>query len=153
MLRIIWEVGATRKVSKDNMPHMIAMERIRIYLEYVEGRKTKEVLHSNVEERRDHYHAHQLVCNPIFGTSGNTLVILHMLSAQMFFLVFAQALLNKVGHNIIQIHNNVMWDWQNYEEYSAHSIWMGGIFPMILPIPQNTVMDINNGMVKERTQI
>ena len=31
-------------------------------------------------------------------------------------------------HNIIQIHNNVLWDWQYYAEYFSHSYWMWGIF-------------------------
>ena len=29
-----------------------------------------------------------------------------------------------VNHNIIQIHNNVMWDWLSYVEYSSHSYWI-----------------------------
>jgi hypothetical protein len=28
----------------------------------------------------------------------------------------------KLPHNIIQIHNNVMWDWQYYVEYSTWNI-------------------------------
>lgn len=26
-------------------------------------------------------------------------------------------------HNVIQIYNNVLWDWQYYAEYSSHSNW------------------------------
>ena len=29
-----------------------------------------------------------------------------------------------VGHNIIQMHNNIMWDGQYFVKYSSHSIWM-----------------------------
>ena len=28
------------------------------------------------------------------------------------------------SHNIIQIHNSVVWDWQYYVVYSSHSAWM-----------------------------
>ena len=49
-------------------------------------------------------------------------------------------------HNIIQIHNNVLWDWLYFMEYSPHSIWMWRIFYGILLVPQNTVMDLNNVM-------
>ena len=45
-------------------------------------------------------------------------------------------------HNIIQISNNVLWDWQCFVEYSPHSIWICGI----LSSPQNIVMDLNNIM-------
>ena len=30
-------------------------------------------------------------------------------------------------HNIVQIQNNVIWDWQYYVEYSSHSICMQDI--------------------------
>jgi len=74
------------------MPNGIAMERIRVYLQYQEGRKTNEILHSNVEECRDHYHAQQLICNPVFSASGNTLVILHMsLQDKYFFSVWTSS--------------------------------------------------------------
>ena len=52
----------------------------------------------------------------------------------------------KHEHNIIQIHNNVLWDWWNSAEYSPHSIWMWGMFRIILSVPQDIVMDLNNGM-------
>ena len=31
-------------------------------------------------------------------------------------------------HKIIQIHNNVMWDWQYSADDCPHSVWMRGIF-------------------------
>ena len=43
-------------------------------------------------------------------------------------------------HNIIQIHNNIKWDWQYYTEYSPYSNWMWRIFYIIMSVPQNTVM-------------
>ena len=49
-------------------------------------------------------------------------------------------------HNIIQIHNNVMWDSQYYAEYVPHLVWMWGIYYRIMSIPHNTVMDMNNVM-------
>ena len=49
-------------------------------------------------------------------------------------------------HNIIHIHNIIMWDWQYYVEYSSHSIWMREIFYKILLVPHNIVMDLNNVM-------
>ena len=27
-------------------------------------------------------------------------------------------------HNIIQIHNSVMWDWKYFADYLPHSVWM-----------------------------
>ena len=38
--------------------------------------------------------------------------------------------------NIIQIHNNVLWDWKHSTKYSPHS----RIFHGILSVPQNIVM-------------
>jgi hypothetical protein len=49
-------------------------------------------------------------------------------------------------HNIIQIHNSVLWDWQYSVEYAPHSDWMWGILHTILLVPQNIVMDLNNVM-------
>jgi hypothetical protein len=46
-------------------------------------------------------------------------------------------------HNIIQIHNKVLWDWQYFADYSSHSDWMWVIFCKILSVPQNTVMNLN----------
>ena len=40
-----------------------------------------------------------------------------------------------VIHNIIQIHNNVMWDWQCSTKYSPHSNWIWRIFYKILSVP------------------
>jgi hypothetical protein len=48
-------------------------------------------------------------------------------------------------HNIIQIHNNVSWDWQYSMEYSPYSIYMWE-FLWILSVPHNVVMDLNNVM-------
>ena len=67
----------------------------------------------------------------------------------------------------IQIHNNLMWDWHYSMEYPPHSnsnsnsqqcyvgltlfyrifltsVWMWGIFCIILSVPQNIVMDVND---------
>ena len=44
-------------------------------------------------------------------------------------------LIMKYQHNIIQVHNNVMWDWM--WEYL-------GIICGILLVPHNIVMDMNN---------
>ena len=46
--------------------------------------------------------------------------------------------------NIIFIHNNVLWDWQYYMEYSMCK--NVGIFNGILAVPRNTIMDLNNVM-------
>ena len=46
--------------------------------------------------------------------------------------------------NIIQIHNNVLWDWQSSVEYSPYLVWMWRIFHRILSVPHNIVMDLNN---------
>ena len=50
------------------------------------------------------------------------------------------------GHNIIQIHNNVLWDWQYSMEYSSYFSPNVGIFHEILAVPHNIVMDLNNIM-------
>jgi hypothetical protein len=47
-------------------------------------------------------------------------------------------------HNIIQIDNNVVWDWRYFAKYSPHSIWMCRIFYKILSVPQNIVIIMNN---------
>jgi hypothetical protein len=49
-------------------------------------------------------------------------------------------------HNFIQSHNNVMPEWQYYEEYSSHLDWRWGISNGILSIPRNIVMALNNIM-------
>ena len=52
-------------------------------------------------------------------------------------------------HNIIQIHNNAIWDWQFFTRYSrkfSHSNWMWRIFCGVLSIPRNIVMDLNDVM-------
>ena len=49
-------------------------------------------------------------------------------------------------HNIIHTHNNALWDWEYYVEYSSHSYSMWGIFHIILLVPQNTAMGLNNVM-------
>ena len=47
-------------------------------------------------------------------------------------------------HNITHNLNNVMWDWQYYVKYSSHLAWIWGIFHIILSVPQNIVLDLNN---------
>ena len=47
-------------------------------------------------------------------------------------------------HNIIQIHNSVLWDQQYSTEYSKHSGRILEYSVEILSGPQNTVMDLNN---------
>ena len=47
---------------------------------------------------------------------------------------------------IFNTHNNVIWDWQYFAKYSPHSVWMWGIFLIILPVPRDTIMDVNNVM-------
>ena len=54
-------------------------------------------------------------------------------------------------HNIIQIHNNVMWDSQYSMEHSPHSDY-GGILCIILSLSQNIVMDLNNVFLDSRTE-
>ena len=49
-------------------------------------------------------------------------------------------------HNIIQIHNNVLWDWQYYAKYSTYSYWMWELFCMTLSDPRKIVMNMNNAM-------
>ena len=49
-------------------------------------------------------------------------------------------------HNIIQIHNNVPWDWQYFIEYFLYLVWMWGKLCGILSFPHNIVMDMNNVM-------
>ena len=51
-------------------------------------------------------------------------------------------------HNIIYIHNIVVQDWQYSAKYFSHSIWMWKMFCRISPVPHNTIMDMNNVMVK-----
>ena len=53
----------------------------------------------------------------------------------------------KMSHDIIQIHNSVMWDWQYSTEHSIYSIWMHGeIFYMIMLVAENIVVHLNNIM-------
>ena len=59
--------------------------------------------------------------------------------------MFLGALAN-LDYNIIQIHNNVMWDWEYFAEYSSHCDRMYRIFFIILLVPQNIVMDLNDVM-------
>ena len=52
-------------------------------------------------------------------------------------------------HNIIQIHDNVLWDLQHSTKYSwifPHSYWMWGILCRILSVLRNVIMDLNNVM-------
>ena len=49
-------------------------------------------------------------------------------------------------HNIVHIHNSMLWNWQLSTEYSPHSNWMWRIFYIIILVPCNTVMDLNNVM-------
>jgi hypothetical protein len=49
-------------------------------------------------------------------------------------------------HNIIQIHNNVMWEWHYYTKYSSHSDWMWEIFYKRMSVTHNIVMELNNVM-------
>lgn len=49
-------------------------------------------------------------------------------------------------HNIIQIHNHVLQDWQHFAKYFPHSFWMWRIFCRILPVPHNIVMYLNDVM-------
>ena len=51
-------------------------------------------------------------------------------------------------HNIIQIHNNVLWDSRYFTEYFSNYIWMWGTFYEVLLVPQNIVMNLNNVMLK-----
>ena len=48
-------------------------------------------------------------------------------------------------HNIVQINNSVMWDWQYSLEYSIIYVNVG-IFHIGLYVPQKIVMDMNNVM-------
>ena len=43
-------------------------------------------------------------------------------------------------------HNIVLWDWHYFAKYSPHSNWMWGIFYIIMSVPHNIVMDMNNVM-------
>ena len=47
-------------------------------------------------------------------------------------------------HDIIHIHNSVMWDWQYLAQNSLHSCWMWGIFHILMLVPHNTVIDLSN---------
>ena len=47
------------------------------------------------------------------------------------------------AHNIIQIHNNVLCDWQYYVEYPIISYLMCGIFRKILSVPHNININMN----------
>jgi hypothetical protein len=40
-----------------------------------------------------------------------------------------------------------MWDWQYYVEYSSHSAWMWGIIHIILSLPHNIAMGLNDVML------
>ena len=52
----------------------------------------------------------------------------------------------KCLHNISMIHNNILWDWQYFMEYSPHLVCMWGWCYIILLVPQNSVIIINNFM-------
>ena len=52
-------------------------------------------------------------------------------------------------HNIIHIRNNVVRDWHYYAKYSTHSNWMRGILCIILLVPHNTIVDLNNVMMAD----
>ena len=52
------------------------------------------------------------------------------------------------NHNIIHIQNIVLWEWQYSTKYSPPSHCMWDIFRIILSIPHNIVMDLNNVMTK-----
>ena len=49
-------------------------------------------------------------------------------------------------HNIIRIHNNVLWDYQYYVNIFPIFSLNVGLFYKLLSIPQNIVMDMNNVM-------
>jgi hypothetical protein len=52
-------------------------------------------------------------------------------------------------HNIIQVHNNVLWDLQYSTSYSQHSdqVWeYPQILPRIMSVPQKIVMNMNDVM-------
>ena len=51
------------------------------------------------------------------------------------------------SHNIIQIHNSVLRDWQYFAEYFSYADWMWGIFYQILSVPKNTVLNLNYVML------
>ena len=75
----------------------------------------------------------------------------HLMSTRIFTWVICKMFIwaPKMMHNIIQIHNNIAWDWQYYMEYSkipSWSIWRREIFYGIMSIPHNIVMDLNNVM-------
>ena len=59
-------------------------------------------------------------------------------------------------HNIIKIHNNVLWDWNystKHSQISTHSVWMWKYLEMfceILLVPHNIVMDMNNVILDRR---
>ena len=50
------------------------------------------------------------------------------------------------SHSIIQIHNNIMWDWQYTTKYSIYSYWLWEKFHMTLSFPHNTIMNLNDVM-------
>ena len=50
-------------------------------------------------------------------------------------------------HNIIQFHNNVMWDWQYSTKYSSYSYLIWEMFYIILSVQCSIVMDMNNVML------
>jgi hypothetical protein len=53
--------------------------------------------------------------------------------------------------NIIQIHNNGMWDWQYFAEYSHIQAKCGKYSTeLIMSVPQNIVMDMNYIMNEPR---
>ena len=53
--------------------------------------------------------------------------------------------------NIIKIHNNVVWDWQYFVEYSIIQTECKEYFAEYLSVMMNTTMDLNN--VKERLYV
>jgi hypothetical protein len=51
----------------------------------------------------------------------------------------------RLPHSIIQIHNSVLWDWQYYGDVFIFRLNVG-IFCIIMSVPHNIVMDLNNVM-------
>ena len=50
-------------------------------------------------------------------------------------------------HNIVQIHDSILWDWQNSIEYSPYFNTNDGMLRWMCLVPQNNVMGLNNVMV------
>lgn len=51
-------------------------------------------------------------------------------------------LIGEPAHNIMHIHNIVLWDWHHSKKYS----WIFLTFPRMMSVPQNTIIDLNNVM-------